>query len=253
MSYTSYTSYIYHTGDLARWLPAGNIEFLGRMDQQVKIRGFRVELGEIQEHLLRYPGAAEAVVMDWTREDQQEKGERYLCAYIVPVNEKEEITISRVREFLSQKLPAYMLPSHVVLLDRIPFTPGGKVNRQALPLPGAAAPDQEYVAPGTTLEKTIAETWEKMLNREKIGIHDNIFDLGGTSLDIIRIAQQLNQVFTKDIPVVTMFRYTTIHSLARFIDGKEAGAGDEEVSAVVERSKHHRLQQLKKRRGITNG
>ncbi|WP_198042723.1 non-ribosomal peptide synthetase, partial [Oceanobacillus sp. AG] len=166
---------MYRTGDLARYLPDGNIEFLGRIDHQVKIRGYRIELGEIENTLLEHPDVKDATVMDW----KDSENETYLCAYVVFRNSDAS---TELRDYLSQKLPAYMVPSFIEELDIIPLTSNGKIDRQALSKPTGADQFKEYVAPTTELEKKLVEIWQEVLEVERIGVTDNFFNLGGHSL-----------------------------------------------------------------------
>ncbi|KKD38711.1 MAG: non-ribosomal peptide synthetase [Limnoraphis robusta] len=205
---------LYKTGDLARYLNDGNVEYLGRLDSQVKLRGFRIELGEIEAILKQHPQVQQAVVVVNSQAD-----EKRLIAYIV-CSEKSEFTVTKLRKFLEDKLPSYMIPSAFVILDALPLTPNGKINRRALPIPEQIRPQLEatYVMPKTEIEKTIAQIWQKALNLENIGIHDNFFDLGGHSLLMVRVHSQLRTAFTSDIPLVEMFRYPTIHALADYFN-----------------------------------
>ena len=148
---------LYKTGDLARWLVDGNIEFLGRIDYQVKIRGFRVELGEIESRLLNHNQIKECVVAA----GKDEKGGGYLCAYIVG-QPHEELEISQLRDYLAANLPDYMIPAFFVFLEQLPLNPGGKVDRQALPVPELKA-GKEYIAPGNAVEERLAEIWSGVL------------------------------------------------------------------------------------------
>lgn len=203
---------LYKTGDLARYLPDGNIEFLGRIDHQVKIRGFRIELGEIETVLGKYPNVREVVVL--AREDQP--GERRLVAYIV--TDQKSTPTSEYISFLSEQLPEYMVPSAFVMLDALPLTPNGKVDRQALPNPEvrpelAAA----YVTPQTEVEQNIAAVWQEVLNVEKLGIHDNFFDLGAHSIHIGQVNGKLRELLNRDISMIEMFKYPTISSLAQYL------------------------------------
>jgi amino acid adenylation domain-containing protein len=166
---------LYRTGDLVRYLPDGNIEFLGRIDHQVKIRGFRIELGEIESVLEQHEAVKEAVVMP--REDIP--GEKRLVAYLVP-NGKQTPSVSLLRQYLKEKLPDYMVPNAFVMLEKFPLTPNGKVDRKALPSPTGLRPELEsnYVAPQAEIDRTIAAIWQEVLRLEKIGIHDNFFQVG---------------------------------------------------------------------------
>jgi amino acid adenylation domain-containing protein/non-ribosomal peptide synthase protein (TIGR01720 family) len=204
-------SRLYKTGDLARYLPDGNIEFLGRVDHQVKVRGFRIEVGEIEEALRQHPGVQEAVVV--AREDAT--GDGQLVAYFVPL-EGASPSARKLRSFLAEKLPDYMVPSAYVKLEKLPLSPNGKVDRKALPSPkeSRAASGREYVAPRDTLELKIVRMWEEVLDTEPVGVKDNFFDLGGHSLLAMRLLAQIQQQFGKEIPLVTLFQEPTVESLA---------------------------------------
>ncbi len=226
---------VYRTGDLARWLPDGDIEFIGRIDHQVKIRGFRIELEEIQEELLGCEGVTAALVVP----NIDENNDRYLSAYIVS---GEEVKIGKLREYLLQKLPVYMIPSYFIQVDRIPLTPNGKVDRKNLPSPGdqRARLGTTYLAPSSEIEKTIAEVWTEILHLEKVGIHDSFFDLGGNSLNIIQLNNRLREKLEIDIPVVSMFRYFTISSFTKYLNDML-----ERSSPGVRESKPQQLESLK--------
>ncbi|UCH97422.1 MAG: amino acid adenylation domain-containing protein, partial [Candidatus Aminicenantes bacterium] len=200
---------VYRTGDRARWLPHGSIEFLGRIDQQVKIRGFRVELEEIQNHLVNHPGIKEAVVL--ARED------KYICAYIVP-HKDQEPAVPVLREFLSKDLPGYMIPAYFVFLEKVPLTPNGKINRKALPAP-QLEPGEEYTAPRNPLEKKLTEIWARVLEIEKdlIGIHHNFFQLGGHSLRAVILLSRIQKEFNVKIPLAEIFRTPTIKGLSGYM------------------------------------
>ena len=212
---------LYKTGDLARYQPDGNIEFLGRLDDQVKIRGFRIELGEIEAVLSQHPAVREAVVI--VQEDVP--GDKHLVAYIVPnpsqiSSVKAQGCASLLRQFLKEKLPSYMVPSAYVLLESLPLTPNGKVDRRALP---AAAPErddikEDYVAPRTSVEKELVGIWAKVLGREQVGVHDNFFELGGHSLLATQLSSRIRDAFQVDLPVKTLFEASTVASLARYIE-----------------------------------
>ena len=201
---------LYKTGDLARYLPDGNIEFLGRIDHQVKIHGFRIELGEIEATLRQHPAVRETVVL--AREDQP--GNQRLVAYVVP-EKQSALTTSELRELLQEKLPEYMAPSAFVRLQELPLTPNGKLDRQALPAPDLTRTKEAgtFVAPRTTVEKVLAENWAKILRLEKIGIHDNFFELGGDSILSIQIVARANQAGLKLTPK-QLFEHQTIAELA---------------------------------------
>jgi acyl-coenzyme A synthetase/AMP-(fatty) acid ligase len=205
---------LYKTGDLTRYLPDGNIEYLGRMDFQVKIRGFRIELGEIEAILCKYPEVREAVVNPWRDQYGQN-----LAAYIVLQGENEFKT-STLRKYLSEKLPDYMVPSTFMVLNSFPLTPSGKVDRKALPVPDNLRTDlaANYVAPQSYTERAISAVWEKVLNIKKVGVNNNFFELGGHSLLLAQVNSGLREVFKKDISMVAMFQYPTIASLAKYLN-----------------------------------
>jgi acyl carrier protein len=208
------SSRLYKTGDLARYLPDGNIEFIGRIDHQVKIRGFRIELGEIEAVLRQHPAVQETVVLD--REDVP--GDKRLVAYVVP-HQEQSPTSSELRHFLKEQLPEYMVPSAFVTLETLPLTPNGKVDRRALPNQEGLRPDLEptYVAPQTEVERSIATVWQEVLHVENVGVHDNFFDLGGHSLLMVKIQTKLQEVVNRDVSMTELFKYPTINSLARYL------------------------------------
>jgi amino acid adenylation domain-containing protein len=206
---------LYRTGDLVRLLPGGDLEFLGRTDDQVKIRGFRVELREVEAALGRHPGVAAAVVT--AREDAP--GDRRLAGYVVPQNGGVP-EVSALRAFLAESLPDYMVPAAFVVLDALPLTPSGKVDRRALPAPdrGSAAGDSEYVAPGTAAEETVAAIWCKILGLDRVGATDNFFALGGHSLLLPQVMHQLRLAFQADIPLRALFDEPTVEGLALAVE-----------------------------------
>jgi long-subunit acyl-CoA synthetase (AMP-forming) len=203
---------LYQTGDLARYLPDGRIEYLGRVDEQVKIRGLRVELGEIEHVLGRHPSVRESVVV--VREDAS--GDRRLAAYLVHQNAPVP-THAELRDYLREHLPPHMVPASYVVLERLPRTPNGKLDRQSLPeangfhqLESAVA----YLEPQTDAERVIAETWQETLGREKVGLNDNFFDLGGHSLLMLRVHSKLRERLKLEMSIVDMFSYPTVSALA---------------------------------------
>jgi amino acid adenylation domain-containing protein/non-ribosomal peptide synthase protein (TIGR01720 family) len=205
---------LYKTGDLARYLADGDLEYLGRIDQQVKIRGFRIELGEIEAALIQHPALREAVVL--TQEDKP--GEKRLVAYLV-VMPGSAPSISELRDFLKVKLPDYMVPAAYVMLDALPLTENGKLDRCALPAPDATRPNLEetYAAPRDAVEEVLAEIWAKVLGLERVGIHDNFFELGGDSILSIQIIAKANQSGLRLTPK-QVFQYQTIAELAAVTD-----------------------------------
>ncbi|MBW4613204.1 MAG: amino acid adenylation domain-containing protein [Desmonostoc vinosum HA7617-LM4] len=201
---------LYKTGDLARYLPDGNIEYLGRIDNQVKIRGFRIELGEVEAVLSQHPAVRETVVV--VQEDIPER--KYLAAYIV-FNQNLATTNSELRGFLKEKLPNYMIPGVFVILDALPLTPNGKVDRRSLSTPQTAHQEltATKVAPRTWIEKTLAQIWCEVLHRELVSIHDNFFELGGDSIVSIQIISKANQAGLQLNPK-QIFEHQTIAELA---------------------------------------
>jgi amino acid adenylation domain-containing protein len=223
---------MYRTGDRARYLEDGNIEFLGRGDDQVKIRGFRIELGEIEARLALHAGIKQAVVI--AREDEQ--GNKRLLAYVVKTRGSGagDVSAEDFRTYLKQQLPDYMVPQSVAVLAKIPLNANGKIDRQALPEPEQAQ-RKTYVAPRTATERTIAEIWAEVLRREKdkIGIDDNFFDLGGHSLMATQVVSRLRERFSAEVPVRAMFDQPTISRLARIVDEAQAAGNAEEMSIVA--------------------
>ena len=206
---------LYKTGDLARYLPNGEIEYLGRIDHQVKVRGFRIELGEIEAHLRQHPKIRETVVV--VRSDSADS--QRIVAYVVPQKEQ-TLTITELRDFLESKLPNYIVPTAFVMLEALPLTPNGKVDRKVLPAPDTARPELEavYQPPQTEIEQTIAKIWLEVLHVDNVGIHDNFFELGGHSLLLLQVHSKFCKVFERDFSVLEMFRYPTISSLAEFLN-----------------------------------
>ncbi|MCP4219627.1 MAG: amino acid adenylation domain-containing protein, partial [bacterium] len=200
---------LYKSGDLARYTTTGDLEYLGRIDFQVKIRGFRIELGEIETRLLEHQNIGKAVVI--SREATQPDSDRSLCAYIVPQHEPAP-TIQLLRDFLAEKLPAYMIPAYFVSLPQIPLTPNGKVDRKALPLPVPVSSDK-YVAPQNDNQHRLAQIWQDVLGLEKVGISDGFFNVGGDSIKAIKLLSSINKSFTADLKIVDLFVDDTIEAL----------------------------------------
>ncbi|MEG4028408.1 MULTISPECIES: amino acid adenylation domain-containing protein [unclassified Microcoleus] len=220
---------LYKTGDLARYLPDGNIEFLGRIDSQVKLRGFRIELGEIEAALSQHSAVREAVVLLL----ENEPGNQRLVAYVVPARES-ALSINELRSFLKEKLPDYMVPSALVVIKALPLTANGKIDRRALPAPEAARADlaDTFVAPSTPIEKMLAEIWAELLGLEKVGIYDNFFDLGGHSLLITQLLAKVREIFQVELPLRVLFEAPTVAGLAEKIERQQGGntAGDRTTS-----------------------
>ncbi|MFN0279993.1 MAG: amino acid adenylation domain-containing protein [Pyrinomonadaceae bacterium] len=205
---------LYKTGDLARYLPNGEIEYLGRIDNQVKIRGFRIELGEIESVISRFADVREAEVMARV----QPGGDKRLVAYLVSATDS-KIETAELRNYLREKLPDYMVPSAFVQLERLPLTPNGKIDQKALPEPDAAVSSERegYVEPRNEIEVKLAGIWSEMLGVDNIGVHDNFFNLGGHSLLAIRMFSAVEEAFRKSIPLATLFEAGTIEKLAAIL------------------------------------
>ncbi|MBD2120465.1 amino acid adenylation domain-containing protein [Trichocoleus sp. FACHB-262] len=210
------SSLLYKSGDLARYLSDGTIEYLGRIDHQVKLRGFRVELGEIEAALSQHPGVQEQAVI--VQEGQGEKGEQ-LVAYIVPQAETTPDLISQLRDWLKARLPEYMVPSTFVPLSSIPLTPNGKLDRKNLPAPtGDAVVRSQLIPPRTATEKQLAEIWSQLLVTDAIGIQDNFFELGGHSLLATQVISRVRETLGVDISLRQIFAYPTIAEFATQVE-----------------------------------
>src|SRR5262249_35913072 len=206
---------IYKTGDLGRYLPDGNIEFLGRNDHQVKIRGFRIELGEIEARLEQQPGIREAVVL--AREDVP--GEKRLVAYVI--SEQPELDATRLRQALTVSLPEYMLPAAYVRLEALPLTPNGKLDVRALPAPESAAFGQrQYEEPQGAIESALAQIWSELLQVERVGRQDHFFGLGGHSLLTVQLMERMRREGL-DVDVRALFVTPTLAELAAAAEDME--------------------------------
>jgi amino acid adenylation domain-containing protein len=208
---------LYKTGDLARYLPNGDIDFLGRIDHQVKIRGFRIELGEIETVLRQHPEINETVVV--AREDTL--GDKRVVAYLVPTGDVVPTT-TELRSFLKDKLPEYMVPSVFVILKSMPLTPNGKIDRRALPIPDQAdlAPTGICAAPKDAVESRLVQIWESVLGVRPIGIRDNYFELGGHSLLAVKLMNRIEEAFGKVLPIATLLQAPTIEQLGAIVRQK---------------------------------
>ncbi|HEU4326187.1 MAG TPA: amino acid adenylation domain-containing protein [Roseiflexaceae bacterium] len=224
-------SKLYKTGDLCRWRADGTLEFLGRVDQQIKLRGFRIEPGEIEAVLRRHPTVRDAVVL--AREDG---GDKRLVAYIAPVQAPERESTkdtkdtngsghdsaenSKLRAYLRESLPDYMVPSAFVVLPELPLTRSGKIDRAALPAPDAdgAGRSAAYVAPRTPVEAELAQIWGEVLGAERVGAHDNFFELGGQSLKAVQLLSRLRDAFRAEISLQSLFESPTVAALARLVE-----------------------------------
>ncbi|WP_434756702.1 amino acid adenylation domain-containing protein [Paenibacillus amylolyticus] len=201
---------MYKTGDFARWLPDGNIEYIGRMDHQEKIRGYRIELGEVEGALLNITGIQEAIAIAI----EDEAGTKQLCAYFVGV---EAMTITELREELSMHLPSYMIPAYFVQLDQMPLTSNGKLDRKALPAPKEhMLKGMEYEAPRTIMEQQLVSIWESVLGVQNIGLRDNFFELGGDSIKSIQVSSRLYQAGYQ-VQMDHLFKNPTIASLIPYV------------------------------------
>jgi amino acid adenylation domain-containing protein len=208
---------IYRSGDLARYRPNGDLEHLGRMDHQVKVRGFRIELGEVETVLAAHPGVREAVAV--VRED--EAGDRILVAYVVPVGP--EVTAAALRDYVRERQPDPMVPSKFVLLDQLPLTEHGKVNRRALPKPEQTATAGDGAVPSTPAEAVLAEIWADLLKLERVGVEDNFFALGGDSIKAVRLVSRANERLGGGIKIQDVFTHQTIRDLAAAQRGAATG------------------------------
>jgi thioesterase domain-containing protein/acyl carrier protein len=228
---------LYKTGDLVRWLPDGNLEYLGRIDLQVKVRGFRIELGEIENALNSHAQVNDAVVLA----KDGASGDKRLIAYVVPVvsnedaslvaqDESEAAIVARhaliegLRQHLGRTLQDYMVPAAFVLLDSLPLTPNGKIDRKALPEPDAAQQQAAYVAPRNDLEQQLCAVWQEVLGLERVGITDNFFQLGGHSLMAVQLMSRIRQASGVEIPLRTLFVAPTVEMLAASISAESARA-----------------------------
>jgi amino acid adenylation domain-containing protein len=223
---------LYKTGDLVRYLPDGNIEFLGRIDDVVKIRGYRVDLGELEAILSKHPQISQAV----TTTHGENAKEKFLAAYFIPVV-GQTVTASELRKFLAAQLPDYMIPSAFVQMESFPLSPNGKVNRKVLPIPNHDRPElnQNYIAPQNPTQELLAEIWSEVLGIERIGIDDNFFYLGGHSLKAIQLIGQIHKTYELDITVRHLFNYPTIGELATVL-GELVGGEQiiDEISRTIQ-------------------
>ena len=219
---------LYQTGDLARFLADGNIEYIGRNDFQVKIRGYRIELAEVELVLAQHPNVREAVVVA----TETNRGDKRLNAYVV-LNERETAKAKQLKEFLQERLPEYMLPSSFVVLDALPLTATGKVDRNALPVAQAGIETKEiYIAPRTAFEQVLAGIFSEILSVERVGVNDSFFDLGGHSLLATQVLSRVREAFHLELPLRTLFKSPTVAGLAAAI--LEAEVDRERVERTAE-------------------
>jgi len=210
---------LYRTGDEVRLRDDGSIEFIGRLDHQVKLNGFRIELGEIESALADIDGIGQAVVV--LREARP--GEKKLVAYYTA---PASMGVTELAQMLKRRMPDYMVPAAFVHLEKFPLTPNGKLDRKALPAPGGKRPTlaQDFIAPRSTLEKQLAALWCELLQLDEVGIDDSFFDLGGSSLAVVRMASQYQARYGQEIPAVKVFQHPTIAQLAAFLEDRESGS-----------------------------
>jgi amino acid adenylation domain-containing protein len=224
---------IYKTGDLARYRPDGSIEFLGRTDNQVKISGYRIEPGEIEAMVMQYPAVRSTVVVP----RQDAPGEKKLIAYVVPC--EPGCSIAELRAYLQKKLPSYMLPAAFVLLDSLPLSPNGKVDRAALPAPQTSPSEPPRARSAQSeMEQKIESTWMKVLGLQQVGPDENFFDVGGDSLQLLMVHAEIQETIESEFPLTDLFEHSTIRTLARHLAGK---GGERAAMADV----HERARQQK--------
>jgi amino acid adenylation domain-containing protein len=214
---------LYRTGDLARYLSDGSLEYLGRMDHQVKIRGYRIELGEIETTIERYPGVSQSAVIA--------TADRKLIAYIATRN-VETLDLVALRAFLQTQLPQYMLPAQIVPIAEMPFTPSGKIDRRALPEPGAPQSGDAFEAPRTAVEERLAAMWASILKLESVGIHDNFFNLGGNSLLAFQLISRVRDEFNIELPLARVFETPTVAELSGWINEATARGVDRTAASI---------------------
>jgi amino acid adenylation domain-containing protein len=229
-------SRLYRTGDLARWRPDGVVEFLGRADDQVKINGYRIELGEVESVLEGHPSVRQAVVAAWQDADADANDKR-LAAYVVPGAE-EGVDGNELRSFLHNKLPGYMVPQHYVVMDALPLSPNGKVDRGALPAPLGQRSEAEASVPSSDLESAIAQVWRRALELDQVGLDENFFDLGGDSLKLVEVHSELQKLFQADLSLTDLFEHTTVRSLAARL--AEEGQSQSNFAEEEERARRQR-------------
>ncbi|GFZ30330.1 hypothetical protein CSC2_08560 [Clostridium zeae] len=218
---------MYKTGDLARWLADGNIEYLGRIDNQVKIRGYRIEIGEIESQMLKIPAIKEAVVVART----DDNGNSYLCSYVTA---EEEIAASTIKEELANELPMYMIPSYICTLDKLPITTNGKVDKKALPdIENCGLIQENYESPRDKVEEILVDIWQTVLGVKKVGINSNYYELGGDSIKSIQIVSRLRQN-KLNLEVKDLMKYRTIKELSPRVEDISSDINQEIVEGIVQ-------------------
>ncbi|MBV9787770.1 MAG: amino acid adenylation domain-containing protein, partial [Chloroflexi bacterium] len=256
---------LYRTGDLARYLPDGAIQFLGRIDRQVKVRGFRIELGEIESVLAQHPDVGQAAVVAYEGAQPGQSADTWLVAYVVPEQNLEPRTQnledspdpgsrflvlgSALRSFLKERLPEYLVPSTIMLLDTLPLTANSKIDRAALPRPDRSRVEgtPELVGPRTPVEAVVLDMWSQVLGTRQLGVHDHFFRLGGHSLLATQIVARIRQVLHVDLPVQSVFHAPTIAQLAALIVERESRPGQvEKIARLLGEIKRMPAEDLKK-------
>ncbi|HEX2090827.1 MAG TPA: amino acid adenylation domain-containing protein [Longimicrobiaceae bacterium] len=238
-------SRMYRVMDRVRWRPDGVLEYFGRTDTQVKVRGYRIELEEIESVLRRHPAVREAAAV--VREDTP--GDRRLAAYYVPGTGVDALPAGELREHLRGSLPEYMVPGALVALEALPLTPSGKVDRRALPAPGWESARGEFTGARNAVEGTIAEVWQEVLGVERVGVHDNFFDLGGHSLLLLRVQGRLQEELHRSVSVVELFQYPTIAALAAHLtreDPEDTASERTRRQAAMRRDAREHRRQLRR-------
>lgn len=230
---------LYKTGDLARFMPDGNVEYLGRLDHQIKIRGLRIELGEIEAILSQHSSVREVVVVA----TEGRSAQQILVAYLVGT----AIDVNELRQHSAQFLAEYMVPSEWMVLDAFPLNNSGKVDRSALPTPEITARN-ELLAPRSSSESTVAGIWREILGHEELSVTDTFFDVGGSSLSVIRLASHLSEVAGREVRVAEVLRHTTIAQQAEHILDTEQSAVDERVEVGASRARQQREARARRRR-----
>ena len=225
-------------GDLVRWLPDGNIEYLGRIDQQIQLRGFRIELGEIESVLGQHPQLREVVLSIY----EPVPGDKRLVAYLVAHGDAAP-ALSELQDFLKPQLPEFMIPSAFVFLDELPLTPNGKLDRNALPMPDMNRQelDVDFIAPRSQVEKELAEIWRDVLRINRVGIHDNFFDLGGQSLLATQVITRVSGQLSVEIPLAMLFEMPTIADLAKLIENTRASAPSDSSRIIPQRRSAYKM------------
>lgn len=239
---------LYKTGDVCAFLPDGRLNFIGRNDRQIKLRGFRIELGEVEAHIQQYPAVNQVALVAHVGKN----GQKYLVAYMVQ-EQGHTLKIDELRSFLRTSMPEYMIPAYFLVLDALPLTSSGKLDRKALPAPELASQGEQriHVAPQTQLELQLAEIWQDVLQCENVGIQDNFFDLGGHSLRMAQVHQRLQTLLQRKISLLDLFQHSTIQALAMYLQQGEIPSAlqkrEEQIQGGKQRLRHlrQRQQQMK--------